>query len=272
VTRGPVLGSGRFIGGAAIEADTPSFAFRRMIGTVPAREVPRHSHDTAYFFFVIRGQYATEARGRSDLCGPGSLIFNPTGTTHRDHFVDDDGEFLAVSVPPHLEARIVLSIPTSTVISTPGLQTIARAAAREVNAGAVDTNFVLEGLGLQLIAGSAASARPQPTRPPDWLARVRDHLRDRSEHTLSIAEVAAEVGVHPVHLARVFRRYHGCSPGEYTRAWRVEHAKRLIAHSRLSLSDIALAAGFYDQSQFANTFKRATGLTPGAYRRRFAAG
>ena len=54
----------------------------------------------------------------------------------------------------------------------------------------------------------------------------------------------------------------------HVRALRVEAARRLLRGSTLTLSDVATAAGFADQSHLTRVFKRATGLTPAGYRRR----
>jgi AraC family transcriptional regulator len=102
--------------------------------------------------------------------------------------------------------------------------------------------------------------------PPPWLAQVTDLLHDRMAEPLSLADIAGSVGVHPVHLARVFRRHHRCTVGEYVRGLRVGLACRRLTHSSASLSEIALAAGFPDQSHFSRVFKRVTGLTPGKFR------
>jgi AraC family transcriptional regulator len=48
---------------------------------------------------------------------------------------------------------------------------------------------------------------------------------------------------------------------------RVEYAKELLAHSKLSLIEIAHKCGFPDQSQFTTTFRRHLGVTPGQYKR-----
>jgi AraC family transcriptional regulator len=265
----PSLGHGRFIGSVAVETDTPSFAFRRMRATVPARDVPRHSHDTAYFFLVLQGRYATEAAGTTDVCGPGSVIFNPTGTTHRDHFVDGDGEFVAISIPAALERQITPAIASATVLHGPDLQSTARLIAAGLETTADDSVFLLESLGLQIIAAAIPPGNATQHEPPAWLARLREQLQGQAGQALSIAALAASAGVHPVHLARVFRQYVGCSPGEYRRRWRVEHARRQLTASSRSLAHIAFDAGYYDQSQFANAFRRMTGMSPRAYRRRF---
>lgn len=84
---------------------------------------------------------------------------------------------------------------------------------------------------------------------------------------LSVSAIAADVGVHPVHLARVFRRAWGCSPGELLRWRRTEEASRLLLRTRLPVADVAAAVGFVDQSHMTRAFHAAFGLTPGAWRR-----
>jgi AraC family transcriptional regulator len=104
-------------------------------------------------------------------------------------------------------------------------------------------------------------------RPPGWLRIVRDLLHDRFQEELSLEEIAAAAGVHPAHLARVFRSHHGCSVGDYLRGLRVEFACRQLSSTDAALIDVALSAGFADQSHFTRCFKQATGLTPGQFRR-----
>jgi AraC family transcriptional regulator len=143
-----------------------------------------------------------------------------------------------------------------------------RAACHELDDRDSSSPFALEALGMELVALCARHHGAIPRRAPAWLARVRDRLREESSHQFTIASLAAEAGVHPVHLARVFRRFLGASPGEFWRACRIDRARHLLV-SALPLCEVAQAAGFYDQSQLANAFKRATGLRPSVYRRRF---
>jgi AraC family transcriptional regulator len=99
--------------------------------------------------------------------------------------------------------------------------------------------------------------------------QARSLLQERFSDDLSLSDVARAVGVHPVHLARTFRQHHGTTVGEYLRALRVEFAARELSSSDMPLLDITLAAGFSDQSKLSTTFKRATGMTPTAYRALF---
>jgi AraC family transcriptional regulator len=65
----------------------------------------------------------------------------------------------------------------------------------------------------------------------------------------------------------VFRTNVGCTPGEYVRRLRVEFACHRISSSDMPLIEIALEAGFSDQSHLTKNFKRYTGMTPARFRR-----
>ena len=74
--------------------------------------------------------------------------------------------------------------------------------------------------------------------------------------------------------ARRLPQYHvreRCSPGEYQRRLRVEHAGRQLTTTRRSLAEIAAAAGFADQAHFSRVFKDQTGVTPTRFRATFGA-
>ena len=61
----------------------------------------------------------------------------------------------------------------------------------------------------------------------------------------------------------------GMSPTDYVTKLRVLLARRALERSDQAVGAIALDLGFYDQSHFTRVFRRATGLTPLAYRQRF---
>jgi AraC family transcriptional regulator len=127
--------------------------------------------------------------------------------------------------------------------------------------------LAIEGIMLELVAAISRSGEPaQERRGPPWLERAREILHEQAGITPTLASLASEVGVHPVHLAHEFRKFYRESVGEYVRRLRIEMVCREIAQSARPLSEIAADAGFYDQSHFSNTFKRYTGLTPAAFR------
>ena len=131
--------------------------------------------------------------------------------------------------------------------------------------------FAVEGLVLELLALAArlrdAGAIGAERRSPRWLSQARALLHDQYRDQLRLAEVADAVGVHPVHLARVFRLKYGTPVGTYVRGLRLSWAAGRLASSEDTIAQIASEAGFFDQSHFTRTFRRHFGLTPQVYRR-----
>jgi AraC family transcriptional regulator len=98
------------------------------------------------------------------------------------------------------------------------------------------------------------------------MGRVEELLREGFRERLTLDRLAAEAGVHPAHVARVFRRVRGRSIADYRRELRVQAACSSLADPETTLADVAAATGFADQSHFTRVFKKVTGMTPAAFR------
>jgi AraC family transcriptional regulator len=154
-------------------------------------------------------------------------------------------------------------------LTSPDVVRVARAIQRELSLRADASALVLEGLALELLGESGRESTAGARDSPAWLRQAREELDDGfRDPRLRLGELAAAVGVHPVHLARAFRRHFGASPGEYVRRLRVDWAARAVAEGPQSLADIAQLAGFADQSHMTRMFRRELGTTPGELRRR----
>jgi AraC family transcriptional regulator len=103
--------------------------------------------------------------------------------------------------------------------------------------------------------------------PRGRLRAVVGYIEEHLDGGPSLAEMAAVVGLNPYHFARQFKAATGLPPHQYVIARRVERAQHLLqAGADLSLAEVALHAGFCDQSQFSHHFKRLVGVTPGQFR------
>jgi len=101
--------------------------------------------------------------------------------------------------------------------------------------------------------------------PPPWLRQLRERIDDGDGTT--VGNLAAEFGVHRVHLARAFRDHYGTSLSRHLQRARVQRARRLLASSDLPLAEVAASAGFADQSHLTRSLRSALGTTPAALRR-----
>ena len=129
------------------------------------------------------------------------------------------------------------------------------------------SSLAVQGIALEMLAALARERAVTRGAAPRWVRHACELLHAHFAEPLSLAAVAERVGAPPVRLARAFREAHGCSVGEYIRRLRVEEARRQLAGGDAPISQIAAAAGFCDQAHLSRVFRKATGLTPLAYRR-----
>ena len=83
---------------------------------------------------------------------------------------------------------------------------------------------------------------------------------------MTLDELAQLVNLSPYYLIRSFRQQVGCPPHQYQQQWQLSRAKQAL-QTPDSISAIAIAHGFYDQSHLTRTFKQAFGVTPGQYQK-----
>ena len=263
-----VLPYGQFIGQTADAVQSDGFRFSEVIHR-GNQHVPVHTHADSHFLLIVAGDYVTSAREGKTRCRPGSLIFNPPGTTHRDRFRSETGRFFTLSLQP--ERYRLLSdgaAPGEAVCFGEGGESwLAARMYREFRHRDSLSPIVLQGIALELLGTAARSERFGSGTGPAWIALAIEMIRERCVFQLRVSDIAAEVGVHPYHLCRSFRRFLGVTPGEFIRSCRLERAMTLVRDSKLSLSTVALECGYADQSQFTRSFRRTTGTTPGQMRR-----
>lgn len=101
------------------------------------------------------------------------------------------------------------------------------------------------------------------------IRKALNFIRENGVRALNVAEIARSVGVSRRLLERRFRSALGRSVLQELYRVRVEHAKRLLAHTHLSISSVAYRSGFSSARHLDVRFRQATGLTPRAFRRQF---
>jgi AraC family transcriptional regulator len=99
------------------------------------------------------------------------------------------------------------------------------------------------------------------------LRRVLDYISEHVADEITVEELARVAGLSPFHFARMFTLAIGVPPHRYVSRMRLENATAEIAKGRVPLAQIALNARFSSQASFTRAFRRATGMTPGEYRR-----
>ncbi|MFT5471511.1 MAG: AraC-like DNA-binding protein [Verrucomicrobiales bacterium] len=130
--------------------------------------------------------------------------------------------------------------------------------------------FDLKGKVFGLVGFMRPIATPEAQRTHfQELSRVIEFLEDHFVGEITVERLAEIAGISVPHFNRRFRQLLRLSPMEYVLSLRIQEAQRLLSTTDLTIGDIALAAGFYDQSHFTKRFRKLTGLTPLRYRKRF---
>ncbi len=253
---------GQFYGHADVRRRVDGFEAASLTATAHEGDVEDHTHDTAHFVLVLSGTYISSARGAPELAAAPTLIFNPAGTRHRDRFLGGVGRFLTLTFDDGYSAQSTEIMKFASRLDDPFSVRAARRLERSLRGE--NRSFAIEADALQLVAG--LNPRSRPDRPPSWLPAAIEMIREGAPD-ITVAEVAAQVGVHPVHLARVFRDCLGCAPGEVLRGARLERASNLLGRTALALAEVAHEAGFTDQAHLTHAFRKGFGVTPGAWRR-----
>jgi len=224
-----------------------------------------HVHARPYLSFVGSGSYTEQLPGLTRHCRTETLLLHAAGERHANRFHDRPVRLLRVEA---CDTRL-LGVPRDAAPAASDREPfrhLCRRMLEELHAPDDVTPLALHGLLLELIAGLARASAPAKGREPSWLTLVDEFLLENLEGRLGLTAVAAHAGVHPVHLARTYRRHRRQSIGDRIRELRLEQACRWLATTRDSIADIALRCGFADQSHLARLMRRRLGATPSQYR------
>lgn len=228
-----------------------------------------HVHGYTQLSWLLAGELS-EQHGRHDveILGP-SLGIKPAECRHANRYGRDGSLILSVNVE---EDRL------PTLVGREGLDWgwARRAAPRDgrdpvpalaalLAAGGEDAGWALN----DLVARAVETPADEREATPVWIERVREQLReDESEPDLE--SVAAQAGVHRVHLSRSFARHVGMAPSLFRTRVRLARALRGMMDGQ-STADAAYAAGFSDQAHLNRWIKRETGFAPRRLSRLLAA-
>jgi AraC family transcriptional regulator len=227
-----------------------------------------HAHDLSCVTLVVRGGFREQV-GREDReADPLTLIVKPAGVVHANDFA-----------PGTDTVQVYLSTAEEAALCTLGemaawrcepasraapvmlrLAALVRPGAPAAEPGTIDDSIV------ELIAALRAH-QPADDAAPRWLETARAALETPRT---TIREAAAACGVHPVHLARAFRRCSGESPTAFRHRVRLRRAAALLANGAMPLAEAALAAGYADQAHMTRDLTRHCGMSP-LHLRRLAA-
>lgn len=233
----------------------------------PGYRQPALDPDRGYLAIVLDGGLEKQFPARTLQLAAASVATIPANAVHSATFGERGARVAIVKPPPRAERpyrRLLARVGSSRDC---GLAALGERISAELQAPDVAASIAVEGLALELVAAALRSepSRLSPSRPP-WLSAVVELLHEPAAPR-GLTDLGEAVGVHPAHLARVFRRHYGASVGTYLRRLRLERAAARLTRSTDPIVQISVDEGFSDQAHFTRAFKRHVGISPARYRR-----
>jgi AraC-like DNA-binding protein len=239
---------------------------------------PRHMHDYYVVCQIEDGCQSFTYRGAKHHTGTGALIVLHPGEPHTGEPADEWGfEYRAIyPTVAHMQQAVAevtghtdplpffAEVPIIDPVLSCSIRTLHRVLCgpsppleRESRLLWILAQLIIRHGDLQV----PAQPRRQERRA---VRRARDYLAANLAQGTTLRELAAEVGLSPYYLLRVFRDEVGMPPHAYLESMRVQEAQRLLKQGE-PLAAVAHDLGFNSQSHFTTSFRRIIGVTPGQY-------
>ncbi|WP_125133134.1 helix-turn-helix domain-containing protein [Microbacterium sp. 10M-3C3] len=217
-----------------------------------------------------RGAWLLSVCSASFILGQAGVLDGKRATTHWMYANKMARMFPHVEVDPDVlyvqEGRIITSAGTAA-----GIDACLHLLRQEL--GAELTNVIARRMVVppQRDGGQAQFiARPLPVAASMSLAPVGDWMLANLREDLSVEQLAAKAHMSPRTFARRFKADFGATPAAWLARQRILHAQRLLEETDLGLDRVAEESGFGSAAVLRQNFARTLGLTPTAYRARFA--
>jgi AraC-like DNA-binding protein len=214
--------------------------------------------DVAFFMKDARGRFIMQNRRSQEYSGVSSEV-EVIGKTDHELFSKDRADIYVAS------DRQVLTTGKPTLNSV-------EPAPEHSDRLIVGSKFPIRGKNGKIIGVAGVHRIIEGLRDTPALygriAKVLDYLHKNYSQPVTLADLVKRSGLSQAQLERRFSKILGYSPIDYLVRVRVRAARELLEQTDRTITDIALAVGFYDHSHFTKTFKQLMACTPFTYRKR----
>ncbi|MEO7454912.1 MAG: AraC family transcriptional regulator [Gemmatimonadaceae bacterium] len=230
--------------------------------------LPLHYHERACISIVTAGAFAERVQGHTHDCTPDTVLLKPAGVPHVDRVSRSGSRQMVIEPEDETIAALGLgpALNDPSLRHMPGVATVGMRMCAELRVVDAATLLSLQGMLLSLCSTIVRHQLPRRRDARPWLLRTAERLRHELHPGPTMKELARDAGFHPGHVARCFRSEFGVSMGTYSRNARLRWAAEQLQSTALSISEIAIGAGFSDQAHFTRLFGKAFAATPSCYR------
>jgi len=229
-----------------------------------------HFHEHCFFSLVLDGIIIEKSKKINHQCTRGTLLFQNWEEPNYHECLQNNTKSFMVELPDSIFENFDLDkkkLEGSIQITNPEIKIHFHNLYKETKINSGKSNIYVESLLVSALSFLKGQLSEKKFARPPWIKIVDEMLHSCDIETISLKQLAASAGIHPVHLCRDFRKYYHCTLGEYIRKIKIEKALSQFTIKNKSLTDIAFECGFADQSHFIRCFKQINRLTPLQYRK-----
>lgn len=249
---------------------------------------PRHYHQGHEILLVLEGRIRVSLEREVHTAGPGDLVIFSRFEAHAVEVltprycrytlqIGHEGNGYILEDPVLSSALVNRSPGFCRVVSTgedaPAfvalLEELLREQAAPAAMGALQAELLLRQFIVRLYRLMPGIFSAQQTRSAAIVSQVQREMEQRFREPFTLEALAVKYHISPSHLAHSFKAITGFAPMEYLAACRLDAAKDRLSTTGLSIQQIVDQCGYTDDSNFSRTFRRSTGLTPTAFRKKY---
>jgi len=236
---------------------------------------PAHFHDTYSIGIIEKGIERLSFDNKAILAHAHTVVVINPYDIHANSFFDDDAwKYRALYVSPDIMRHIQnkLGLFVGQTVSFPKQlmddAMLYKMVLQLFATGTEDEKQTKLYSLLEHLLKHHAAVRPETEklRVINGILDAPGYIEQHYTEKIAADEMSARYGMDKYQFIRAFKKQHGLTPVSYQLLKRINHAKRLIGEG-MSVTEVALEVGFYDQSHFTHYFKKYIGVAPLLYRK-----
>ncbi len=231
-----------------------------------------HHHQNPYFTYILRGELFEANKKESYCLESGDLVFHNWQDPHYNLKSEDYTRGFHIELNQDWFKSNDIDIQKtegSFKIDNVYIKSLVNSLFVESKIGVIDevqkASFEFLLFDIYSSLSKADSNLSHSRKKPIWIKKLTEIMHSNEFSDLSAKQLSKRLNVHYVHLSREFHRYFGMSFSRYSQLIKLNRSISLLMSEKHTLTEVAHACGFYDQSHFTTCFKLNFGLTPSKF-------